>query len=204
HAQSYTMRKAGCASTTCRFYGGATALIAESPQCQSSHHGGSTNDQFSAVAHQSVVTRVTRLRHACKITRLRFYLDGPFPHLLPVARIRLRHPVERETQLRGIDHAAEDRHRGGDHVRLSVKRPLELPARAGDVLLLRGQRAPREDRDRQPGKCPVVASEEAPRVRVPAAHVERSAENDLVVPIYALDQVRGLHVNREAAFPERI
>jgi predicted enzyme related to lactoylglutathione lyase len=57
------MRKAGCwASTTCRFYGEPTALMTESCEGQPGHYRGSTDQQFGAVAHGSVVTPLARLR----------------------------------------------------------------------------------------------------------------------------------------------
>src|SRR5690348_4424450 len=154
------MRKAGCASTTCRFYGGATARITESSQCQPSHYGGSTDEQFSAVAHESFVTRVARLRHTCNITCLRFYLEGPFSNPVPIARVRRRHPVEREPQLGRVHHTTEDRDRDGCEVGLSAQRSVELRPRTGHVLLLEGERPHREHRQRHRCQRLVMALEE--------------------------------------------
>src|ERR1043166_8234687 len=102
------MRKAGCASTSSRFYGCTTALMTERRESESGDYRSSTNKQLGAVAHESFVTPLARLRHACNITRFRLDFDCPLTNRVPIARIRLRHPVERKAQLRGIDHAAED------------------------------------------------------------------------------------------------
>ena len=166
-----------------RFIAGADALaqaeekLAERREQIDAHRDLSTSlalDDAEA-AHEHGIERRARAiaRRGAPTGHMSGDLVGPGGDSVPVACVARRHAVEREAQARRVDHAAEDRDRHRNDVGHTAERALELGQRAAHRALVRRRRADREDGHRHRGEDPAVATQEAPRVAVPASGVER-------------------------------